>query len=585
MLDAIVASAADTCACEVPSVLNSTAETVAAETSDHPHLRHEDFGPECLDRISRTLLRMEKNHATQFGILIGGIGRLNDEVQQLSGCWSNNNDNQANHQGCGDHKRLFPPVSQDIDHAMVESASTELKDVFPLPPQCERPLPSEQEVQDPESTIPPAMFGVKQSTATGFSSFRTDETLSKAKVARISSSGTLDGNTSQLTSRLGRARYRARKVVRSEYFDSVLGVLVLVNAVTVGARLNNGDSHALDAHLRMIEDLILLVFIWEILLRIFADGVHVFRDELVVFDAVIALAGITAHVLDLLRHVTAFGERISLGTLSVIKLVRLLRLVRALRLVALFEVLSQLVNSMLHACRGLGSVLVLISLLMYIFSCLSLELIRDDPTFEHDQEIQESFMNLPRAMLTLFAFVTLDGMSDIYLPVVLRKPSLIVYFICLILVMSISLVNIVTGYVLQSSIAMTTSDKLMDKRLIKRRIKHLTPEIHRAFRSLDITGGGRITKDDLVSATHVLPKVLTDLFNADTMLELFEFLDDDNSGSISLKEFEENITEHTIRQDQEQDYRVMRLLRLQSRRIRELAGSVEKLHDLNPVWL
>eukprot|EP00927_Polykrikos_kofoidii_P003113 TRINITY_DN11233_c0_g2_i1.p1 TRINITY_DN11233_c0_g2~~TRINITY_DN11233_c0_g2_i1.p1 ORF type:complete len:596 (-),score=77.97 TRINITY_DN11233_c0_g2_i1:26-1792(-) len=588
MLDAIVASAADTCVCEVSSVVNTTAETNAAETSDHPHLRHEDFSPECLDRISRTLLRMEKNHAAKLDILIGGIGRLNDEVHELRDFWSNHNDKQANHEACGEQKGLFPTASQDHDHVVLESAATELTDVFRELPHHEWPLPPARQVQSPEASISTAIFRMKEwSVARLRSDSRqnTDDALKMARIDRESSRSESSGDTYGAMSPLGRVRHCAGRVVRWEYFDSVVGVVVLVNAVILGLRIN-GNANAPDAHLlRMIEEFILLLYICELLLRIFANGVLVFCDEFVVFDAVVVLAGIITFVEERSSTVAAYTKNTPSGALFVIRLARILRLVRAMRLVRQFEALAHLVNCMFHSLRGVGSVLVLLTLLLYIFSCLSIELIRDDPIFEHDQEIQEAFVNLPMAMLTLFAFVILDGMSDIYLPVILKQPWLFLYFISLILVVSISVVNVVTCYILQSSMAMTESDKEMDKRLTKRRIKQMAPEITEAFRILDVDGDGHITKEELISSMNQLPTVLTDHVKADSMLELFELLDEDDSGSISLHELQEHIVEHAVRQNEGQDHQVLKLLRVQTRRINELAASVEKIHRVRPVWL
>ena len=48
-------------------------------------------------------------------------------------------------------------------------------------------------------------------------------------------------------------------------------------------------------------------------------------------------------------------------------------------------------------------------------------------------------------MLTLVQFVTLDNTSEIYVPVIKHVPGLVIYFMTFIMIVSIALMNLVTG--------------------------------------------------------------------------------------------------------------------------------------------
>merc|ERR1712224_692638 len=84
-------------------------------------------------------------------------------------------------------------------------------------------------------------------------------------------------------------------------------------------------------------------------------------------------------------------------------------------------------------------------------------------TEDYDQvfaEIAEVyFTNLQVAMLTLIQFVFMDSAGAIYTPLVLRDPSLLLYFVAIMLIVSISLMNLVTAVIVEGALDQARSDK------------------------------------------------------------------------------------------------------------------------------
>ena len=150
-------------------------------------------------------------------------------------------------------------------------------------------------------------------------------------------------------------------------------------------------------------------------------------------------------ILIILRLVPGIGLA---NEVIVVRALRLLRLVRALRMLRWFRTAWRLVFGLLTSGTTMTSTLGLVLLTLYVSACLGVELISKDPVLmTHPSTghiVEDRFGSLPMTMLTLAQFVTLDSIANIYVPLVYQKPILVVYFSGIILVLSISLMNLVT---------------------------------------------------------------------------------------------------------------------------------------------
>eukprot|EP00927_Polykrikos_kofoidii_P028523 TRINITY_DN24890_c0_g3_i1.p1 TRINITY_DN24890_c0_g3~~TRINITY_DN24890_c0_g3_i1.p1 ORF type:complete len:563 (+),score=78.00 TRINITY_DN24890_c0_g3_i1:46-1689(+) len=522
------------------SSCGDTSQGVIEEIKSDSRGYSEDVADDTLQRLESILCRIEKYQIAQFETLTKGVQKLGDEFRELQRCTATD----TNRQTIGEVRGVRCPTTQVVG---VESRSS--------------------------------LAYSMNSEASVYAEARTaDRRLHSTKMHRLSDTNIMRFGTNELkddfTTSFARVRRQVSRLVGWKYFDTMMGFVVSVNCIIVGLRVDGSVKGRGAAILQTIEEATVFVYVVELFLRIFSGGYRIFKDEFIIFDALIVFGGITSFI-D--AHSDAFLDTSGFGALTVIKTARLLRLIRSMRLLWTFQVLGKLVNGMFHSLNGMISVLLLILLFLYIFSCVGLEMIRDDPKLIDDAIVETHFASLPVTMLTLFGFVTLDSISTIYFPLITKRPLLVFFFISLILVMSIALVNLITAFILDASIQRSHSDREMDLKALRRQIKKLRPEIRAAFMSLDLNKDGHISKTEVIALTDSLPSVLTDHVKADSMLELFELVDDDDSGSISLREFEDAIIENACRQNA--DLHIMKLLRIQKRRLAELADCIQDLPD------
>jgi len=151
--------------------------------------------------------------------------------------------------------------------------------------------------------------------------------------------------------------------------------------------------------------------------------------------------------------------------------------------------------------------------------------------------VAEYFPDIPVSMLTLLQFVCMDSMGGIYRPLILQDPSLVIFFLPFILVVSIALMNLVTAVIVEGAIEQGKSDRESQNRYKQAAFKKMLPSLRAMFHKLDSDGNGKVTLEELMDAPKDIKKHFEDIMQVESMVELFEIVDADNSGVVDIDEF------------------------------------------------
>jgi len=229
----------------------------------------------------------------------------------------------------------------------------------------------------------------------------------------------------------------------------------------------------------------------------------------------------------------------------------------------------RLVHGLLTSTRTIMSTLALLLLMLYIFACIGLEVITKDDLLRLEiDDFEESFGSLFRTMLTLLQFVTLDSMASIYLPLIRVNPYLIFYFLPIIVIVSIALMNLVTATLVEGALAQADADSESKEQEMMSRVKKLIPMFHQLFDRIDGNGDGIIHVGELHSFDWDLRKQersAFEYFEFDSMLELFEILDADASGELDKEEFVEGLINLSLAKSYgvpREQFMMMKLMRM-----------------------
>eukprot|EP00439_Symbiodinium_sp_Y106_P014261 s3478_g2.t1 len=309
-------------------------------------------------------------------------------------------------------------------------------------------------------------------------------------------------------------------IVSSRWFEYLTGFIILLNMVTIGLdaelSLHADLPGAYDTEwIKNIERGFLAIYTVELVLRLVGGGVRILTSWWFLLDAFLVTVGLLALVVvPIVGSAEQDAALSGIEKILVVRGLRLLRLVRALRMISHFKVMWRLVYSLLTAGQTMLSATALIMLSLFIFGCVSIEMIHSEPDLLKTEETAtiEHFGSLQRAIITLIQFVTLDSIAAVYYPLVQAKPYLLVIFAPMLIVISVGLMNLVTAVLVENALEVSANEQEEEGigNQLKKKVKRALPTLITTFNHLDRDESGFITREDIENVPiEILPSKAT----------------------------------------------------------------------------
>ncbi|WP_421928783.1 ion transporter [Neoaquamicrobium sediminum] len=215
-----------------------------------------------------------------------------------------------------------------------------------------------------------------------------------------------------------------RTLIESRRFEAVITALIIVNAITLGLETSSTVMARFGDLLMALDVAVLAVFVIELVARFVVYRTDFFRDPWRVFDLIVVAIALIP----------------STGNLSVL---RALRILRVLRLVSVVPSLRRVVGGLIAALPGMGSIVLLLGLVFYVFSVMATKLFA--ATFP------EWFGSIGESAYSLFQIMTLESWSmGIVRPVMDVHPYAWVFFIPFIVLTSFAVLNLFIGIIVSA---------------------------------------------------------------------------------------------------------------------------------------
>ena len=261
------------------------------------------------------------------------------------------------------------------------------------------------------------------------------------------------------------------RVVSAVWFEPFMIGCIVVNAIIIGLETSKTIEGAYGHLLHLGNDVFLVVFIVEALLKItavaprfrlyFGNGWNLFDFSVVV-----------------LSLVPATGEFALVA--------RLIRVLRVLRLVSAVPQLRLIVATLVRSIPSMGHVILLMAVIFYIYGVTGYHLFH-----EHDPS---NWGTLGAALLTLFQIVTLEGWVDVMETAMEAQPWSWVYFVTFVLIGTFVVLNLFIAVVinnleaskaaeLQELAQATTRDEIVAE---LRRTREALAELERKLEALPL---------------------------------------------------------------------------------------------------
>ncbi len=215
-----------------------------------------------------------------------------------------------------------------------------------------------------------------------------------------------------------------KTLITSPYWERWVTALIVVNAITLGLETSEAAMAAAGPLLLTIDRAILVVFVVEIAIRVAVHRWAFFKDPWSIFDTIVV------------------GIALVPATTG-LSVLRALRILRVLRLISVVPSLKRVIGALFEALPGMGSIVVLIALVFYVFSVMATKLF--GATFP------DWFGNLGLSAYTLFQVMTLESWSmGIVRPVMDLYPYAWAFFVPFILLTSFVVLNLFIGIVVSA---------------------------------------------------------------------------------------------------------------------------------------
>lgn len=215
-----------------------------------------------------------------------------------------------------------------------------------------------------------------------------------------------------------------KTLIESRRFDVAITILIVINAITLGLETSAEAMAAFGPALIAIDRIILAVFVLELLARFLVYRGQFFRDPWRIFDLFVVTVALVA----------------ATSNLSVL---RALRILRVLRLITVVPSMRRVVGGLVAALPGMGSVVMLLMLVYYVFAVMATKLFA--------ASFPDWFGSLGASAYSLFQIMTLESWSmGIVRPVMEVYPWAWVFFIPFIVTTSFAVLNLFIGIIVSA---------------------------------------------------------------------------------------------------------------------------------------
>ena len=242
---------------------------------------------------------------------------------------------------------------------------------------------------------------------------------------------------------------------KAQYF---IMFLIVINAVILGLETVPAAMQSYGPLLIAIDQLILGVFVIEILLRIYAHRLAFFRDPWSLFDfVVVAIALVPAS-----------------GPLAVL---RALRILRVLRLLTLVPSMRRVVGALLGSIPGLSSIALVLLLIYYVFAVIATKLF--------GEHFPQWFGSIGESLYSLFQIMTLESWSmGIVRPVMVEHPYAWIFFVVFILIATFTMLNLFIAIIVNAMQTFTEQENRERKDALDETRDHIEADLHREMAEL-----------------------------------------------------------------------------------------------------
>jgi len=375
----------------------------------------------------------------------------------------------------------------------------------------------------------------------------------------------------------GSPRLIAKKFLESTCAEWVLALIIVTNMCFIIVEADHAgqcESEGLSGKQcpqvllhTVMNHVFLGLYTVESLARLFAYGRSFFADPWNPFDLVIVLSGYTDMMLRSLL------ENSDLSTLRMLRIFRIARLARTIKILRHMPELQALISGFKSAIWAMFCGFFFILFLLLMSAIMTVELVHPvNIECDTDAWCNEAFLNVMKTVLYFFqTLIAGDSWGLCAVPLAKLNPWTLLLFALVLVMVQLGFLNVTSAVIVEKAAEARENDKADNTQAAITRLQRIA--MH-----MDTSNDGTITKQEFIegvandSEFQQLLRVLD--IDEDDVLSLFDLMDSDHSGDLSIAEFVTTIAKTTGDDLRKQ----MMFLRLNL--TCNQVGTVQKLHKM-----
>lgn len=330
-------------------------------------------------------------------------------------------------------------------------------------------------------------------------------------------------------------------VVGSALFDNLSGIVILVNAVTIGIQTDymaRNTAERVPDSMEVIDKVIAVIFAVELMMRLCAFRCAFFTMpgwKWNVFDFTMVAMQVLE---ELVRTVVVFGDTSALGNFKIMRVLRVLRLIRIVRVVRIMRMVSDLrtiVASVMGSLKALLWTVVLLMIFMYMVAVYFTQTVTDYKVAQgaaYPTVFDDYYNSVFKTFVGLYMAIS-GGMdwSDMADPLFEHlSPGVGVIFVFYVAFSLLCILNVVTGVFVESALknAQQEENLFMERNLTK------------IFQSTDLDNNGTLDWEEFEAAvqTEEMQEFMRSInLEPDEAITLFKLVDVEERGQVMMEEF------------------------------------------------
>ncbi|QLC25230.1 ion transporter [Parasphingopyxis algicola] len=244
---------------------------------------------------------------------------------------------------------------------------------------------------------------------------------------------------------------RLQNIIESPRFTGAIMTAIIVNAAVIGLETVPSVNEPYGPILSALDTIAIAIFVAEIAAKLIVYRHRFFTSGWNVFDLVIVAAAL----------IPASRE---------FSVLRALRILRVLRLISVVPKMRQVVQGLLSAIPAMGSVILLLALIFYVFATMATKLF--------GERFPEWFGSIGASLYSLFQIMTLESWSmGIVRPVMEQYPAAWIFFVPFILITSFVVLNLFIAIIVNAMHESQDEAETAERDAIMQEIKALHAKI------------------------------------------------------------------------------------------------------------